>query len=228
MIISGLRKFSLIDYPGKTCAILFTRGCNFRCPYCHNPELVWSEQYAPEIPLPGALKFLEGRRGQLDAVTITGGEPTLHPDLPDLMMRLKEMGFALKLDTNGSHPEMLRVLIAEQLLDYVAMDIKAPLADYHRITGQVISATVLRESIQLVFESNKDYEFRTTVDRMLLTENDLLMIGQEIQGANKFYLQKLNSYNSKNPKLTGNADDEKWLREIAHKLCNYVKFCIAR
>ena len=108
MILGGLQKFSLADYPGKTCAILFTRGCNMRCPYCHNPELVWPERYAPALDLDEVLAFLEMRRGLLDAVTVTGGEPCLHADLPELLTRLKAMGFAVKLDSNGSFPDVLR------------------------------------------------------------------------------------------------------------------------
>jgi pyruvate formate lyase activating enzyme len=228
MILGGLQKFSLADYPGKTCAILFTRGCNFRCPYCHNPELVWPERYAPEIVLADALAFLETRRGLLDAVTITGGEPTVHLDLPVLIQTLKEMGFLVKLDTNGSNPKMLGELLDRGLLDYVAMDIKAPLEGYSRVSGVDVPVENIKASIQLLMRGGVDYEFRTTVDRELLDEEDLLKIGEEIRGAKRFYLQKLNRFNPKEMMQGGAAGDEAWLRQVANRLSSLVAHCGVR
>lgn len=228
MILGGLQKISLVDYPGKTCAILFTRGCNYRCPYCHNPELVWPEQYAPEIPLEGVLDFLQQRRGLLEAVTITGGEPTLHVDLPALARSIKEMGFALKLDSNGSRPDMLRELIGAGLVDYVAMDVKAPLRKYARVCGAGISVEPIRESVALLLQGRVDYEFRTTVDRALLDEQDLLEIGEMIRGAGKYYLQKLNDFNAKDPQSKPDRENDAWLRQAADKLRRFVKVCEIR
>ena len=228
MILGGLQKFSLVDYPGKTCAILFTRGCNMRCPYCHNPELVWPEQYAPEIPIDEVLSFLETRRGLLDAVTVTGGEPCLHPDLPKLLAQLKRMGFAVKLDTNGSFPEKLRNVIVGGLVDYVAMDIKAPLEKYALVSAVDLPVEPIRVSIALLMEGRVDYEFRTTVDRELLNEEDLLAIGQEIRGARRYYLQKLNAYDAKGSGASMKAKDDAWLEAVAVKLGVNVEHCSVR
>ncbi|NPV41429.1 MAG: anaerobic ribonucleoside-triphosphate reductase activating protein [Anaerolineae bacterium] len=228
MILGGLQKFSLVDYPGKTCAILFTRGCNFRCPYCHNPELVWPEQYAPEISLEGVLDFLRQRRGLLEAVTLTGGEPTLQADLPAVARAIKEMGFALKLDSNGSRPDRLRELIEAGLVDYVAMDVKAPLSQYARVCGADVSVEPIYESIALLLRGRVAYEFRTTVDRALLSEADLFEIGKMIRGAEKFFLQKLNDFNAKDPQSKPKRKDDAWLRQAAEKLKQYVKVCEVR
>lgn len=228
MILGGLQKFSLVDYPGKPCAILFTRGCNFRCPYCHNPELVWPEQYAPEIPLEGVLDFLRQRRGLLEAVTITGGEPTLQADLPVVARAIKEMGFALKLDSNGSRPDVLRELVEAGLVDYVAMDIKAPFSRYAHVCGVAVSVELIRESVALLLDGRVDYEFRTTVDRALLDEQDLLEIGKMIRGADKYYLQRLNAFNSKSINDQPGQEDDAWLRQAVDKLKQYVKVCEVR
>ncbi|OQX50761.1 MAG: anaerobic ribonucleoside-triphosphate reductase activating protein [Candidatus Cloacimonas sp. 4484_209] len=136
MKIGGFQKVSLIDYPGKICAIVFTRGCNFRCPYCHNPELVLPENYSPLIPEEEIFSFLEKRRGKLDAVEITGGEPTLQEDLTEFIRKIKEMGFLVKLDTNGSFPSVLEKVIYSGLVDYIAMDVKAPLEKYRQVRLQ--------------------------------------------------------------------------------------------
>jgi pyruvate formate lyase activating enzyme len=228
MILGGLQKFSLVDYPGKTCAILFTRGCNFRCSYCHNPELVWPEQYTPQISMENTLGFLDTRRGLLDAVAVTGGEPCLHSDLPKLLVQLKRMGFAVKLDTNGSFPDMLWDVIVGELVDYVAMDIKAPLEKYAQVSGVELPVEPIKESIALLLEGRVDYEFRTTVDRGLLDEDDLLAIGQDIRGARRYYLQKLNAFDAKKSGPVSNAQDAAWLEEVAVKLDEFMEDCSVR
>ena len=228
MILGGLQKFSLADYPGKTCAILFTRGCNMRCPYCHNPELVWPERYAPALDLDEVLAFLEMRRGLLDAVTVTGGEPCLHADLPELLTRLKAMGFAVKLDSNGSFPDVLRTVIAGKLVDYVAMDIKAPLEKYAQVSGAELPLESIKESIALLLEGSVDYEFRTTVDRDLLDVEDLLEIGEAIRGARRYYLQKLNAYDAKGASSAVGMQDTDWLWGVALKLGAHVGECSVR
>ncbi|HRR41920.1 MAG TPA: anaerobic ribonucleoside-triphosphate reductase activating protein, partial [Syntrophales bacterium] len=134
MNIGALQKFSLIEYPGKICAIVFTQGCNFRCPYCHNRELVDPEAYGPTITESDVFSFLEKRKKKLDAVTVTGGEPTLQPDIFSFLEKLKTMGYLTKVDSNGSHPEVLKKLIDSRLVDYIALDVKAPLARYREIT----------------------------------------------------------------------------------------------
>ena len=229
MVIGGFRKFSLIDYPGKTCAIIYTRGCDLRCPYCHNPELVLPEQYAPAIPVLDVIEFLKKRQGLLEAVTITGGEPTLHDDLGELIGRIRELGYAVKLDTNGGRPRVLKELFDAGLLDYIAMDVKAPLDDYAKAAGREVPADALRESIAWIMDSGIDYEFRTTVDRSLLNEEDLLKMAASIRGARKYYLQQLNRTSEKHVGTCSELpDDEAWLKEMAKLIRPYVELCEVR
>ncbi len=190
MQIGGLQKFSLIDYPGKICAVVFTQGCDFRCPYCHNPELANPGLYEKCLPEKDIFDFLSKRMGKLDAVTITGGEPTIHSDLIEFVERVRSMGFLVKVDTNGSHPEVLKRLIDSNLIDYIAMDVKAPLERYAEITGSGINPANIEKSIGLIMNSAIDYEFRTTIVRSLLCEKDLLKIGEAIKGAGKLFLQR--------------------------------------
>ena len=194
MIIGALQRFSLIDYPGKICAIVFTQGCNFNCPYCHNPELVLPEFYSPGIAESEVLRFLEKRRGKLDAITITGGEPTLQPDLAEFVASVKKMGYAVKLDTNGSRPEVIRDLIAKGLLDYIAMDIKAPLNKYSQVTRTEINRNNIEISIDLIRHAGIDHEFRTTLVKSLIDERDVFEIARTLtgpyQGQEIYVLQK--------------------------------------
>lgn len=188
--IGGLQKSSLIDYPGKISAIVFTQGCNFRCPYCHNPELIIESDTANNIAVSDLLGFLKTRVDKLDGVVITGGEPTLQTGLIDLIKEIRELGFLVKLDTNGTNPEMLKRLIDEKLIDYIAMDIKAPIEKYKEIVCTNIDTSKIIESIELVKNSGLGYEFRTTVVKSQLELSDFEKIGEIIQGAEKYYLQK--------------------------------------
>jgi len=190
MKIGGLQKVSLIDYPGKISAIVFTQGCNFRCPYCHNPELVEKKLYRPCLPEKDILDFLATRRGKLDAVTITGGEPTLQEDLLPFIGRIREMGFCVKLDSNGSRPDVLARLLQEKLLDYIAMDVKATAAKYANTIHAAVSFDVIRESIRLILKSGLEHEFRTTVVSSKLSDADILEISREIAGAKRYAIQK--------------------------------------
>ena len=163
MNITGLQKMTLLDFPGKVACTVFLQGCNYRCPFCHNSELLGS-QSSQALSQEALLSFLEKRRGLLDGVCITGGEPTLQKDLPQLIRRIKELGFAVKLDTNGSRPDVLKLLLEEKLLDYVAMDIKNSPARYGEtigIPGFPLDKT--EQSIRLLLEGNLPFEFRTTV-----------------------------------------------------------------
>ncbi|MBN2538411.1 MAG: anaerobic ribonucleoside-triphosphate reductase activating protein, partial [Deltaproteobacteria bacterium] len=169
MKIGDIQKFSLIDYPGRICATIFTQGCNFRCPYCHNPELVEPSLFRRTIIDDEVFSFLDKRRGKLDAVNITGGEPTLQPDLIECIKIIRSMGYMVKIDTNGSFPEVLRKLIDDNLLDYIAMDVKAPPEKYGEVTGSSIAVDNIAESIHLIMDSGIDYEFRTTIVKSLLT-----------------------------------------------------------
>jgi pyruvate formate lyase activating enzyme len=189
MKIGGLQKVSLNDYPGKICATVFTQGCNFRCPYCHNPELVDPSQYGPVIPEEEVISFLDKRRGKLEGVTVTGGEPTLQQDLETFLRELKNMRYLIKIDTNGSNPDILSTLIDRHLIDYIAMDIKGPLKRYEQITAVKGEMSLIKRSIQLVMTSGIEYEFRTTVVRSQLDVDDLVSMVQLIKGAPLYVLQ---------------------------------------
>ena len=178
MKIGGLVKFTLIDFPGCPAAIVFTQGCNFRCRYCHNPELVYPHLFQEPVSEEEVKAFLVRRQGTLEGVVVSGGEPTLQPDLVRFMSEIKALGYKIKLDTNGSQPEVLRELIDKKLVDFIAMDIKAPLDKYALITGVDANATILRRSMDLIRQSGLRYEFRTTYDKEVLTDADIAAIAQ--------------------------------------------------
>jgi pyruvate formate lyase activating enzyme len=224
MRIGGFEKNTLIDFPGKIACILYTIGCNFRCPYCHNPELV--DETASEIPLESIWNFLEQRKGLIDGVVITGGEPTLHEDLPDFIRKIKEMGYLVKLDSNGTRPGVLKVLIQEKLVDYIAMDIKSPLEMYTYTVGRPVLPETLRTSIELIKNSGIRYEFRTTVVKALLKPEDIEQIGKEIKGASTYYLQKFSSSKILNPQFRNKvtySDEEFW--KLKRMMEQYVGYC---
>ncbi len=189
MVIKGLQKLTLLDYPGHLACTVFTGGCNFRCPFCHNASLVLGkseEEYtADEI-----FEFLEKRQGTLEGVAITGGEPLLQSDIVDFIRKIKEMGFKVKLDTNGSFPEKLVELVLLGLVDYVAIDIKNSLNKYSETVGRLGYDTErVCESIEFLMNSDVDYEFRTTVVSELHSPEDIEEIGKLIAGAKRWYLQ---------------------------------------
>ena len=184
MKIGGLIKFTIIDFPGRPAAVVFTQGCNFRCRYCHNPELVYPHMFAEPVAIEEIYSFLKRRQGTLEGVVVSGGEPTLHEDLPSFMADLKAMGYATKLDTNGTRPDMLKSLLDAKLLDYIAMDIKAPLEKYSLITGVDFNPEVLKQSMDLIRQSGLEYEFRTTYDKEVLTDADISTITQRLDGKN--------------------------------------------
>lgn len=189
MHISGLQKTTLLDYPGKIACTVFLPGCNLRCPFCHNASLVLAR---PEDAVSQAdlFAFLEKRRRLLDGVCITGGEPTLHPELPELIRRIRSMGYLVKLDTNGTHPAMLGQLLEERLLDYVAMDIKNAPGRYAETCGGPDHLSRIRESAAMLMAGSTDYEFRTTCVRPLHGPAELEQIGRWLAGAKRYYLQK--------------------------------------
>lgn len=188
MKITGLMKTTLLDFPGKVACTVFTYGCNFRCEFCHNARLV-TEINPDNITEEEFFSFLSKRQGVLDGVCISGGEPTLQKDLPGFIRRIKEMGFAVKLDTNGYEPEILQSLIDEGLLDYVAMDIKSSPAGYSKICGVDINMEKIKKSVSILKEGKVDYEFRTTCVREHHTQEDFEAIAQWLQGNSKYYLQ---------------------------------------
>ncbi len=193
MLISGVTKLTLIDFPGKTACIVFTAGCNFRCGYCHNPEFVLPErlrEIAPGfIPEEAMLGFLKRRQGMLEGVVITGGEPTLHPDLEAFIRKVRALGYAIKLDTNGNRPEVLRRLIDAELLDYVAMDFKIDHARYPGLVGPGADPEKIRESFDLLKEGRVPYEFRTTLVREIHTDEVLADMRRELKGSARYFLQ---------------------------------------
>lgn len=176
MRIGAFQKFSMIDYPGKLSAIVFTQGCNFRCPYCHNPELVLPELFAPPLDATSIIDFLKTRVGKLDAVVVTGGEPTLHGRLADFLSTVKALGFLTKLDTNGTNPERLGELLKQGLLDYIAMDLKAPPEKYAEVSQTSVSVEALQRSIDLIRASRVACQFRTTVAYPLHSADDIKAI----------------------------------------------------
>ena len=190
MVISGLQKLTLLDYPGHTACTVFTPGCNWRCPFCHNAALVLDPRSQPVVSEEEFFVFLRKRRGLLDGVAVTGGEPTLQRDLPDFLRRVRDLGFGVKLDTNGTDPAMLRSILSEGLADYVAMDIKAGRDNYPAVTGTLRPGLeAVEESAALLMEGRTDFEFRTTAVRELHTREDFLDIAQWLRGEEKYFLQ---------------------------------------
>ena len=190
MKIGGLQKFSLIDYPGKLSAVIFTQGCNFRCPYCHNSDLVDPGKFGEQLSEDEIVSFLDSRKGKLDGLVITGGEPTLQSDLIHFISKVKNLGFLVKLDTNGSRPEVIASLIDLNLIDYIAMDIKAPLDKYALVSGVSGLDEKSKENIDLIMNSGVPYEFRTTLAKTLVTEEDVPRIRAMIKGAKKYRINQ--------------------------------------
>ena len=187
-MIGGLQKVTLLDFPGKVACTVFLTGCNLRCPYCHNPDLVLTKDNGKYISEKEFFEFLLSRKGKLDGVCITGGEPTLYPNLTNLIRRIREMGFLVKLDSNGTVPETLKLLLCEKLLDYVAIDIKNAPSQYAETCGADVIEQV-KKSAALLKNSNIDYEFRTTVCHPFHSPKCMEEIGQWLRGAKRYYIQ---------------------------------------
>ena len=192
MLLKGLQKLTLLDYPGKIAATVFTGGCNFRCPFCHNASLALGERVSESETLPTEqfFSFLKKRRGILEGVCVSGGEPTLMPDLLPFLNNIKEMGFLVKLDTNGYRPDLLIEAVRSSLVDYVAMDIKSSKESYAKTVGlSSVDISKIEESVDFLMSGKVDFEFRTTLVKGLHTENDILKIGQWLSGSEKYFLQ---------------------------------------
>ena len=249
MIIGGLQKFSLLDYPDQIAAIVFTQGCNFRCQFCYNPMLVWpmSKQKKSDEPTNkektkktkkghsllsenDLFRFLKNRTGKLDAIVITGGEPTIHKDLPEFIKKIRKMGFKIKLDTNGTNPEMIKKLIKEKAVDYIAMDIKTSFANYKKATGVDIDLKNIKKAIIIIKESKVPHEFRTTVVPSLVDKKDIDSIGKMIEKAEKWYLQEFKQdkdlVNEEFKKIKPITKKE--LTEMKKTAQKYVKICELR
>ena len=195
MNIGGFQPFSLSDYPGKISALIFTQGCNFRCPFCHNGSLI-SVKDIGKIKEEEIFFFLKEREHWLDGVVVTGGEPTIHKDLPDFLRSIREIGLLIKLDTNGSRPDVLRFLFEEELVDYVAMDIKAPMLSYNKLAGVKVSLKRIEESISLIVDSGIEHEFRTTEVKSLLSPEDIIEIKKNVPKGSKYCLQEFRPENA--------------------------------
>ena len=189
MSIGGFQKFSFIDYPDKISAVIFTQGCNFACGYCHNPELV-PKQNNTQISFDEILSFLKTRVGKLEAVTITGGEPLLQKSIFSVCRAIKELGFLVKVDTNGAFPQRLKTLIDNQLVDYVAMDIKTSFKNYKSVVRAHLDLTLIEQSIDILLNSRIAYEFRTTLVKGLIKPEDIQWIMRRIKTADVYYLQQ--------------------------------------
>lgn len=189
MQIGGFQKLTLVDFPGRVAATVFTQGCNFRCGHCHNPELVLPQLFGEQLDPEAIFDYLSGRQGKIEGVVISGGEPTLQIDLVDFIARIKNMGFAVKLDTNGSHPEVLLALISSKLLDYIAMDIKTSLVKYAQLTGVACDTLKIQESINLIIKSGIHYQFRTTLVKQFCSDEDMGYMQPLIEKAHHYVLQ---------------------------------------
>lgn len=190
MLILGMQKTTLLDYPGKVATTLFTGGCNFRCPYCHNRDLVMPPADVFAYSMDEIFEHLNKKKKILDGVCITGGEPTLHKDLPEFIKQIKDLGLLVKLDSNGTNPSMLKSLIDNSLIDYVAMDIKHAKDKYNTIACmKTFDIEPIQESINILMEGKIDYEFRTTIMKECHNSQDMEAIGRWLKGAKAYYLQ---------------------------------------
>lgn len=190
MHISGIQKLTLLDYPGKLACTIFTDGCNFRCPFCHNASLVLPDREKQRIDGNELLSFLKKRQGILEGVAVTGGEPTLQPDLEDFLAKVKALGYKIKLDTNGTRPDVLLRIIENGLADMIAMDIKNSPEGYSAATGCAVDMQSLERSKELLLLGKTEYEFRTTVVRGIHTKESLMSAAKWIKGAERYYLQQ--------------------------------------
>lgn len=217
MVISGMQKLTLVDYPGHTACLIFTQGCNFRCPFCHNSDLLKGENNSSRIDEQVLFDYLDKRKGLIDGVCVSGGEPLLQKDIELFIRKIKEKGYKVKLDTNGSKPKLLKNLIDNNLLDYVAMDVKNTFSKYDLTSGVSINLDDIKESIEILKSSNIDYEFRTTIVKQLHTFEDIEQILGYIGPKAKYYIQNYRDCETVLKKgLSGFSDEE--LLQIKEKL----------
>lgn len=223
MFISGLQKLTLLDYPGTVACTVFTGGCNFRCPFCHNAPLVLPERLAQDTDEEQVLAFLKKRTGILDGVAITGGEPLIHKEIPSFLEKVKALGFSIKLDTNGSFPEMLESIVKAGLVDRVAMDIKNCPEKYAETIGlKDFDIAPVERSKSFLMECGIDYEFRTTVVKGIHTEESLLGAAEWIAGAKEYYLQQFKDSGDVIAIDGLSAFDEKEMHALADAVARYV------
>jgi pyruvate formate lyase activating enzyme len=244
MIIKGFTETSLVDWDGKICAVIFLPGCDFRCPFCQNSALFLAPQSLPDILWERIEAFLKNKKGWIDGVCLTGGEPLCHPDLENLIKKIKALGFLVKLDTNGAFVDCISYLVSpssvrlrrtaegkrNSLLDYIAMDIKAPIDErYSKATGVKVNLENIKKSIKLIMDSGIDYEFRSTLVPTLHTEQDISDMAQAISGAKKYALQQFVPGEALDPKLRNilpyHREDFERFKKIAER---YVGKCVIR
>lgn len=233
MIFGAIRKFSTIDYPGKLACVLGTKGCNMHCHWCHNHDLVSFEfsSGCHMVTEPEVMHFLKDRTGFIEGVVISGGEPTLQKDLPDFCAAVKAMGFAVKLDTNGTNPAMVETLMDRQLIDYVAMDIKTDFQTYPAITGNKSHPEKIKQSIDLLLSGSLPYEFRTTCVKPFVDKTRMAGIGRLIQGAGHLFLQKFDHTHVSNQEYAGNRDagfNDTEMADLRSRVQPYVAECRIR
>ena len=233
--IKGFNKYSLIEYPGKISAVIFLPRCNFRCPFCQNPDLILNYKNLPSISGQEVINYLSLNKKWIDALSISGGEPTLCEDLSSFIKEVKERGFLIQLETNGTNPQMLKELLEKKLIDYVALDIKAPLnwEKYKKVSGISIKEKILfekvKESIKILLNGEVNYEFRTTLVPVLLSQEDIINLAGQIKGAKKYVLQQFVSQKTLNKDYEKIAPYPKEKLEIIkERIKKYFQTCEIR
>lgn len=228
MKIGGLQKTSLLDYPDHISAIIWTIGCNFRCPFCYNKKLVFEELSV--IPEKEIFDFLEKRKNVLEAVVITGGEPTLQNDLFDFIRKVKDMDYLVKIDTNGTFPNRIDELIKNNLVDYIAMDVKAPKEKYEKLSGVKVDIGSIEKSIEIIKNRSVGYEFKTTFVPTLLEKNDIVEIAKWLKNSKRYYLQ---NFEKNSPFISKEMENVKpyskeYMYETLNEIKSYFRYCDVR
>jgi pyruvate formate lyase activating enzyme len=228
-MIGGLQKVSLIDYPGKVAAVIFTRGCSFRCHYCHNPELAVPQLFKEPLSERLVLDFLASRKRNLDGVVVTGGEPAMQRDLLEFLAQLKGIGYLVKLDTCGAFPEAIEEAIRRKLVDYIAMDIKAPLDRYRDVVGVNVDPKKIKRSIDAIKGGGIDHEFRTTIVKSQLSMEEVIEIAKYLSPSDRYVLQKFAPAKTLDPKFANESTyTDQEFEQIKIMISNYVGACSVR
>ena len=226
MIFKGWQKTSLNEWPGKVCSVVFVQGCNFFCPFCYNPDLVSNPEKLPTINQEEVLDYCEKNKDLLDGVMITGGEPLIQvkKDLIRFIKKIKKLGLKIGIETNGNNPEIIEYLIKNGLIDYIAMDIKAPLIEekYSQLAGVKVDLKKIKKIIKIIIDSKIESEFRTTIVPGLLDENDILKIAQEIKRAKRYYLQQFQPGKTLGQVPDKKSYDKEWFEQVAKKIKNLI------
>ena len=228
MNIGGFQKLSTVDYPGHLCSTIFLTGCNLRCKFCHNPRLVDIKENNENITLEEIIQFLNKRKNVLEGVCISGGEPTVHKDLENLIVAIKEMGYKVKLDTNGTNPSLIKKLIDNKFIDYIAVDIKATMDKYEVVAGCRVNTDNIRQTIEIIISSNIDYEFRTTF-LPDLDENDIKEIAQSLAGSKKYVVQQFRNNTTLSEEYsTRQPYDSQYIMGVVENIKPMFAMCEAR